>query len=228
MKTIIKTSLLILFISFSFSSFAQFEVLQDVGSGAPLRANPYPDVKGVPFIEDFSPGTIIYSVKDTLRNLPIRFNSYGNMLELQKDGGIFGFSTKEILGFISTLDGKPSLFISGIDIPKVGKDVFVQILVEGEFTIVNHRYKILSEDPSAAYGSQKAKSFQNKNDLYIVTKNGVRPYKSNKKQIQEIFGEKTEKIYEIESSLGFSLKEERDLVRIVSILNDSILSFENK
>jgi hypothetical protein len=222
MKTILKTAIYVALFSLNFVAFAQFEILQDVGSGAPLRANPYPDVKGVPFIEDFSLGSIIYSKKDTLHNIQLRFNSFGNMLEFKKDGNVFGYSSKDIIGFVANVEGKPSVFKSGIDIPKVGKDVFVQVLVEGDFTVVNYRYKVLIDDPGAAYGSQRSKSFQNKNELYIVTPDRVMLFKPKKKQILEIFGNKADKVFEIESNLGLTLKEDRDLVKIVTVLNGAI------
>ena len=219
MKKVI-LSVVTVFCLWSSPSFAQFEVLQDVANpGAPLRANPYREVKGSAYLEDFEPGFIVYTQKDTLKNIPIRFNAYGNMLEYQHKGTAFGLSAKDILGFVLFSNGRPQYFSHGYDLPNLGKDIFVQVLVDGKYTLLNYRYKVLVDDPSAAYGSQRAKMFQYKNDYFIASERGVFPFRTKKKQLAEIFGEDADQIAKFESNSAYDFKNETDIIRLIRQLN---------
>jgi hypothetical protein len=216
-----KISLLALLLCFSvFPLYAQFEVLTDVGNpGAPLKANTYPEVKGTAYIVDFEPGFIVYTKKDTLKNISIRFNAYGNMLEYKHQGVLRGLSTKDILGFVLFSNGRPQYFSHGYDLPNLGKDVFVQVLSDGKYTLLNYRYKIMADDPAAAYGSQRSKMFQNKNDFFIATEKGVFPMKTKRKQFVEIFGEDAAEVNKILSANYYDLKNETDLARVLELIN---------
>lgn len=203
------------------SVFGQVETLQDVSvPGAPLIANPYPEVKGDPYLGDFMQGSILVSKKDTLMNIAVRFNLYGNMLEVNRMGELMGYSGKNIHGFIIDTYKQREIYKSGFDIPKIGKDVFVQILEEGDFTLLKYRYKIITDDPSAAYGSQKSKSFQNKVDFYIAYGEEIHPFKSKKKQLSTVFGDSSERVMGLIGEMNLDLRDEEDMVKLVRVLNN--------
>lgn len=200
--------------------FGQVETLQDVSiPGAPLIANAYPEVKGDPYLGNFMQGSILVSKKDTLTNIAVRFNLYGNMLEVNRMGELMGYSGKNIHGFIIDTYKQREIYKSGFDIPKLGKGVFVQILEEGDFTLLKYRYKIIADDPSAAYGSQKSKSFQNKVDFYIAFEEEIHPFKTKKKQLSSVFGDSTERVLGLIENMNLDLKDEEDMVKLVRALN---------
>jgi hypothetical protein len=212
--------LVFVFCILPFTSFAQFEVLRDVANpGAPLRANPYREVKGSAYLSDFSPGSIIYTKTDTLKNIPIRFNAYGNMLEYQNKGSVFGLSAKDILGFVTFSDGRPLYFSDGYDLPNLGKDIFVQVLVQGNYTLLNYRHKTLIDDPSVSYGSQRAKAFQDKNDYYVFHNGKVTPFVPKKKNLSENFGDVWNQINEMDGLNNLNLRLEEDIIKLITLFN---------
>ena len=208
-------------IVFSFQVLGQVETLQDVSvPGAPLIANSFPEVKGDPYMGDFTQGYILASKKDTIRNIVIRFNLFSNMLEVNRMGELMGYSGKNIHGFILESYGNREVYKSGYDIPKLGKATFVQIMAEGEYTLLKYKYKEILDDPSAAYGSQKSKAFQGKTELFLAYENKVVPFKTKKKQLNLVFGDSTPKVMDLIAKMKLDLRDEADLVKLIIALND--------
>jgi hypothetical protein len=208
-------------IFFTVQVFGQVETLQDFSvPGAPLIANAYPEVKGDPYMGDFSQGAILVSRKDTIRNIAIRFNLYGNMLEVNRMGELMGYSGKNIHGFIFDSFGNREVYKSGFDIPKLGKGTFTQVLTEGDYTLLKYKQKYISDDPSAAYGSQKSKAFQNKTEYFVAHKETVFPFKTNRKQLSAVFGDDTPKVLELIGKMKLDLRDEQDMVKLVQTLNN--------
>lgn len=205
----------------NFLVIGQVETLQDVSvPGAPLIANAYPEVKGDPYLGDFMQGSILVSKKDTLMNIAVRFNLYGNMLEVNRMGELMGYSGKNIHGFIIDTHKQREIYKSGFDIPKIGKDVFVQILEEGDYTLLKYKYKIIADDPSAAYGSQKSKAFQSKVDFFVSQNDVVLPFKSKRKQLAIVFGDDAPKALGLIAKMNLDLRDEDDMVKLIRALNN--------
>lgn len=200
---------------------AQVETLQDVSvPGAPLIANAYPEIKGDPYMADFIPGTILVSKKDTIRNVAIRFNLYSNMLEVNRMGELMGYSGKNIHGFIFESFGTKEVYKSGFDIPKLGKGTFAQVLSEGDYSLLKYKHKYITDDPSAAYGSQKSKAFQLKMEYYVAHKGTVVPFKTKRKQLNSVFGDDTPKALDLIGKMKLDLRDEEDMVKLVKALNN--------
>lgn len=199
----------------------QVETLQDVSSpGAPLIANAFPEVKGNPYMGDFSKGFILTSKKDTIRNIAIRFNLYGNMLEVNRMGELVGYNGKNIHGFIIEPFGAKEIYKSGFDLPKLGKGTFVQVMAEGEYTLLKYKYKYITDDPSAAYGSQKSKAFQNKLEFFVAHREAVMPFKTKRKQLNQVFGNDTPNVIELIGKMNLDLRDEEDMVKLIRALNN--------
>jgi hypothetical protein len=199
---------------------AQLKLLKDgVSGGRPVTANPYAEIKGSAYLLDFEEGSILFSEKDTARNLIIAFNSYDNTLEQKSDGQLVAYVPSKISGFILNPDSNPRIFRSGYAIPKVGANVFVEVLVDGEYSLISHHYKTLGDDMGAAYGSQRSKAFQNVEELYIVIDGQAKLVKSKPKSIQETFGEDTPKVNKLIKDYSLDLKEKSDVIRLIKLLN---------
>lgn len=201
--------------------FGQVETLQDVSvPGAPLIANAFPEIKGDPYMADFTPGTILVSKKDTIRNIAIRFNLYSNMLEVNRMGELMGYSGKNIHGFIFESFGTKEVYKSGFDIPKLGNGTFAQVLSEGNYSLLKYKHKYITDDPSAAYGSQKSKAFQSKTEYFVAHKGTVVPFKTKRKQLNTVFGDETTKVLDLIGKLKLDLRDEEDMVKLVQALNN--------
>lgn len=199
---------------------AQLQVLRDQGTGAPIMANPYAGVKGSPYIGDFDLGTIIFNEKDTASNVMIAFNGYANSLEIKLDGQKFAYSPNKIHGFVIAPDGKPELYRSGFVVPGTGENRFVQVLSDGKYTLIKHKYKTMGDDLSATYGSQNAKTFNPGEELFVAKDGEVKAWKAKDKSLKEIFGEDYPKVTQLVKDNGLFLKDQADVVRLFRMLNN--------
>lgn len=210
----------LVFVGITGTSFAQLQVLRDQATGNPVLANPYPEVKGSPYWAEFDYGKIIFSERDTADNLMIAFNAFNHTLVNSVDRELMAYSPGKITGFILNANSTPQVFVSGFKIPNVGANRFVQVIVDGEYTLVSHKYKKMVDDPGATYGSQRAKSFQNAEDLYLYKNGEPHLWKSKKKQLMEIFGDEYVKVNDLAKSYNLDLREKNDVRRLVLYLNN--------
>lgn len=201
-------------------SIAQLQLLRDQVSGNPVMANPNPDVNGTPYWSEFESGKIIFSEKDTVDNLMIAFNAFNHTLVYQLERELLSYTPGKISGFILQSKSNPQLFRSGYLIPNIGTNRFVEILVDGKYTLVGHKYKKISDDPGAAYGSQRAKSFASVEDLYVYKDGQPFLWRARKKNLVEFFGEEDyQKINKFSSAYNLDLKAKNDIRRLINFLN---------
>lgn len=200
--------------------YAQLQVLRDQGTGAPITANPYAGVKGTPYIGEFALGTIIFNEKDTANNLQIAFNGYANSLEVKVDGQLFAYTPQKILGFIISPEGRPELYRSGFVLPGVGENRFVQILEDGKYTLVKHKYKNMADDLSATYGSQNAKAFTAGEALFVAKDGVVKTWRTKNKNLEDIFGADYPKVSTMIKQNGLNIRDESDVIILIKLLNN--------
>ncbi|MGY6522877.1 MAG: hypothetical protein ACXIUD_14180 [Mongoliitalea sp.] len=220
MKNVVKSLLVgIVFVLLFHTSYAQLSLLRDVSNGMPVMANSFPDVKGSPYWGDFSMGRVIFTEKDTVKNLMVAFNAYSHQLEYRIEGNQLAYTPKMIQGFIVEDQGRQAVFKSGYDIPRVGTNRFVEVMVDGDYTLIEHKYKIMGDDPSAAYGSQRSRMFLNREELYVVKDGVVMPWKTKKKDLEAIFGDDYGRFKKLENEYGFDLKDKSAVRRLILLMN---------
>ncbi|PSL01751.1 hypothetical protein [Cecembia rubra] len=201
-------------------SVAQLQLLRDQVSGNPVMANPNPDVNGTPYWSGFEEGKIIFSEKDTVENLMIAFNAFNHTLVYQVERDLVAYTPGKISGFILQSKSNPQLFRSGYNIPNIGPNRFVEILVDGKYTLVSHKFKRITDDPGAAYGAQRAKAFVNAEDLYVYKEGQPFLWRAKKKNLIEFFGnEGYQKINQFADTYNLDLKAKSDIRRLIHFLN---------
>lgn len=220
MKT---TKLIILFCIcglVSNTSFAQLALMRDTGTGNPIVANPYMEVKGTPYLSDFVAGVLILPDSQRVDNIMISVNGYDNTLEYKLNGMLFAYNPNKLKGFILPgATGQAEEFTSQYLLPNFGEKRFVQVLEEGRYTLVNYRYKVMVDDVSAGYGAQSSKVFQDESMYYIARDGKTFLVKNKSKSLQEIFGDDYAKAENIIKQQKLDIKEGVDLVRLVQSLN---------
>jgi len=216
MKKIIFSLLLLVIANVSFG---QLRVLNDVGSGAPIMKDGFPDVKGDPFFHDFTDGVILSS-KDSLDRYKIRHNAFNNTLEYLYQDKVFAYRPQEIKGFVAIEDGKRVKYTSEYIIPHLKDKAFTKVLAEGDYTLIELNQKIIVDDPDAPYGANKPKVFQPRVSHYIVKDHEVLPFSHKKKALKEIFGEDLPKVKAIETDSNLNLKNPDHVRVLLSLLNN--------
>jgi hypothetical protein len=218
---------LIIAVSFAFLipfySKAQLSVLRDNGTGNPILANPFKEVKGTQYAEDFKIGTLLLPNGQKVENLMIALNAYENTVEYKWEANLFAYTADKLAGFNYFSDsGELVEFTSEFVIPTLGKKRFLKIAEKGKYTLLVHQYKIMVDDINGAYGTQRAKVFQNQEEFFLVKDGVVFLLKNKKKDLGRIFGEDLNDFNAILKKQKLNLKNEADVRKLVRQLNQKI------
>lgn len=202
------------------TSFAQLALMRDTGTGNPIVANPYIEVKGTPYLSDFVAGVLILPDSQRVDNIMISVNGYDNTLEYKLNGMLFAYNPNKLKGFILPgATGQAEAFTSQYLLPNFGEKRFVQVLEEGRYTLVNYRYKVMVDDVSAGYGAQSSKVFQDESMYYIARDGKTFVVKNKSKSLQEIFGDDYGKAEGIINLHDLDIKNDVDLLFLLKTLN---------
>ncbi|GMQ29340.1 hypothetical protein [Algoriphagus confluentis] len=199
---------------------AQLTVLRDTGTGSPIMTNPYQEVKGSQYIEDFRTGNLLLPNGQTVEGLSIALNGYDNTLEYKMSGSLFAYSADKLAGFAYINDkGEMAEYTSEFVLPTLSQKRFIRVLEKGEYSLYSHDYKIMTNDVGATYGAQASKVFQTLQDIFVAKDGEIYLFKNKKKDLEKIFGEDYEKVAALEKSLNLNLKETNDIRLLIRALN---------
>ncbi|MHA8073775.1 hypothetical protein ACRZ9O_04510 [Aquirufa sp. HETE-40SA] len=215
---------LILFILLGVSpivSYGQMAILRDNGTGMPITANPYIGVKGSAYLEDFKKGVLYLNNGLKVEGLQIALNAYSNNLEYKIDGGQFSYGPDKLSKFTysSSSSGELIEFTSEYEVPTIKKKRFVQVIEKGKYSLLFHPYKVMTDDPSATYGAQAAKVFQDEQDVFVAIDGKVYLLKNKEKILKEVFGTDAEKAIAFIKTQKVNFKEMNELKALIQELN---------
>ncbi len=200
-------------------SLAQLALLRDNGTGLPITANPYGGVKGSAYLEDFKKGILYLKTGQKVEGLYVALNSYNSTLEYKLEGGLFAYTPDKLVGFSIPVDGGSKEFTSEYVLPTLKVHRFVQVLEKGKYTLLFHPYKIMTEDPSATYGAQASKVFQDYEEFFVAVDGKVFLLKNKEKDLKEAFGSDFEKVQTIIKSQKVNFKVAEELKNLIRQLN---------
>jgi hypothetical protein len=213
-------SLLVFALSASMELHAQLAILRDNGTGNPITANPYREVKGTQYLDDFRPGIIYLPDGQTVEGLPIALNGYENALEYKIEDRLYSYAPEKLKGFLYVNgSGEKMVFTSEFTIPTLSKKRFLQVLERGRYQLLLHSYKIMTDDVTATYGAQAAKVFQNQEEFFIVRDNQVALLKNKQKDLQAAFGEDFVKVSTLIKEQKINFKNKEDVKSLIRQLN---------
>jgi hypothetical protein len=202
------------------TSYGQMAILRDNGTGIPITANPYIGVKGSAYLEDFKKGVLYLNNGLKVEGLQIALNAYSNNLEYKIDGGQFSYGPDKLTKFTySSSSGELIEFTSEYEVPTIKKKRFVQIVEKGKYSLLYHPYKVMTDDPSATYGAQAAKVFQDEQDIFVAVDEKVYLLKNKEKVLKEVFGSDAEKAIAFIKSQKVNFKEMNELKALIQELN---------
>lgn len=202
-------------------SLAQLAVLRDNGTGNPILSNPYREVKGSPYFDDFKLGVLLLPNGQRVEGLQIALNGYENTLEYKLEGSLFAYTPDKLAGFsYSAANGEQVVFTSEYTIPTLSKRRFLRVLERGKYTLLLHQYKLMMDDVTATYGAQAAKAFQNQEEFFVAKEDKILLLRGKSKDIQEIFGEDAEKASSIIKNQKLNLKNQPDVIALIKQVNE--------
>jgi hypothetical protein len=220
MKKLLALSLFLGFL-LPMSSFAQMALLRDNGTGMPITANPYLGVKGSAYFDEFNKGIIYLATGQKVEGLPIALNAYGNTLEYKLEGKLFAYTPDKVTGFSYAPEAGGSEYTSAYVVPTLKTRRFLKVLEKGTYTLLFHGYKIMTDDPSATYGAQASKVFQDQEEFFVVVNDKVMLMKNKEKDLQQIFGTELAKATAFIKSERIDFKKSGDLQDLIRYMNQN-------
>ena len=203
------------------SSFAQMTLLRDNGTGMPITANPFAGVKGSPYFDEFKKGIIYLATGQKVEGLSIALNAYSNTLEYKLEGGLFAYTPEKVTGFSYPPEAGGSEYTSAYVVPTLKSKRFLKIVEKGTYTLLYHAYKTMTDDPSATYGAQASKVFQDQEEFFVVVNEKVMLMKNKEKDLQQIFGADLAKATAFIKSERIDFKKSGDLQSLIRHMNQN-------
>ena len=201
------------------SSFAQMTLLRDNGTGMPITANPFAGVKGSPYFDEFKKGIIYLATGQKVEGLSIALNAYSNTLEYKLEGGLFAYTPEKVTGFSYPPEAGGSEYTSAYVVPTLKSKRFLKIVEKGRYTLLYHAYKTMTDDPSATYGAQASKVFQDQEEFFVVVNEKVMLMKNKEKDLQQIFGADLAKATAFIKSERIDFKKSEGLQALIRYMN---------
>ena len=203
------------------SSFAQMTLLRDNGTGMPITADPFLGVKGSPYFDEFKKGIIYLATGQKVEGLSIALNAYSNTLEYKLEGGLFAYTPEKVTGFSYPPEVGGSEYTSAYVVPTLKSKRFLKIVEKGTYTLLYHAYKTMTDDPSATYGAQASKVFQDQQEFFVVVNEKVMLMKNKEKDLQQIFGTDLTKATAFIKSERIDFKKSEDLQALIRHMNQN-------
>lgn len=185
----------------------------------PITANPYLGVKGSAYFDEFNKGIIYLATGQKVEGLFIALNAYSNTLEYKLEGKLFAYTPEKLTGFSYPSELGGSEYTSAYIVPTLKTRRFLKILEKGTYTLLFHGYKTMTDDPSATYGAQASKVFQDQEEFFVVVNEKVMLMKNKEKELQQIFGTELAKATAFIKSERIDFKKSEDLKTLIRHMN---------
>lgn len=178
-------------------------------------------VKGSPYFDEFKKGIIYLATGQKVEGLNVAVNAYSNTLEYKLEGGLFAYTPDKVTGFSYPADQGGIEYTTEYVVPTLKTKRFVRVLEKGKYTLLFHAYKIMTDDPSATYGAQAAKVFQDQQEFFVVVNDKVMLMKNKEKDLQQIFGADASKATAFIKSQRTDFKSPEGLQALIRHMNQN-------
>jgi hypothetical protein len=224
----VRVVVIILMVGFSgMISVAQISNIPGVGNEV-LRLKKYEDITGSPYLyTDWKSGTVIDKNGKSYPNALIKYDAYGDAVELNQEGTVMILNNELyqtfVLNFADNTTNKVTkqMFRSGYtQIPGFGAKAYFEVLSEGAVMALK-RYDIkFVEEVVNSYGTATAtKRFQRTDRYFLLKDNKAVEFKLNSKSILGALGDKQAELDKYIAKEKLKLKTEDDLKKLMAYYN---------
>jgi len=177
--------------------------------------------EGSPYLtEEFTEATIVSSENQVFKNVPLRYNVYNDLFEVQLDEGIFNLKPG---GTVSKVNIQGHNFIyATYDYQSVEGEGYLQLVIEGQYTLFKqHRIIFKEAEPAQPYQEAKPAMFQVRDPLFYVAYGDNQPvFIRNKKSLQDMAGARERALNNFIKDNRLKIRNEDDMVKVVEFLNE--------
>jgi hypothetical protein len=194
--------------------------IRDV-TGRPSSGLADADVEGSPFLNnDFEMGRVVFTNGKMSRDVYLKFDMLNNKLLFLRDGMTLEFVDPIRDFYLQHNENDKSGVVFRGDFPPIDKNTtstFYELLVDGKITLLNYRYKIMSEYKE--YSMTKKKQYVEQSQLYAALPgNKIIRIKKDRKFLMKVMPEYAERIKSITENL--KLKDDESVITLFEELNN--------
>jgi hypothetical protein len=221
-KRISLTAFLAVFMAFS--AYAQMITIPD-NAGAPIRERKYAGVEGSPYLfDDWLKGDITLTDDKVKEDVPIRYNSHLDQVEIVNNGQRLALNPGAIKGFtIYSYNENGNRithqFRNGFNLDSYSKNDFFQVLYDGENKLLVKLKNQLIEGANNSYGASMGDRFDTSKKYYLVKEDGtVHNVKLRRRDLKKAFPEKVQEMKAFQREQGADLGSEVGVITFLSYL----------
>lgn len=215
------------------SSFGQISNVAGIG-GKPIMVQRYSKVQGSPYYfggDKWYNATIYLANGQEMNNISVRYNSFADELEYERDGKILVVDNYNIKGFDFTVrdeitgDRVKYEFRNGFSVPgEIKPTEFYNVIYSGgEISLLEKIYVIESTVTPAAYGESSYTKFVPVDKMILIMSDQVSDFKNRKKSFYDISPSNKGKIKAYIKKMDINLRNQQDIVHLLTYIEKDLL-----
>lgn len=194
--------------------------IRDV-TGKPSSGLSSVDIEGTPFLNsDFEMGRVVFTNGKMSKDVNLKFDMLNNRLLFLRDGVTLEFVEPVRDFYLQHIENDKSGVVFRGNFPPIDKNTtstFYELLVDGKITLLNYRYKTMSEYKE--YSMIQKKQYVEHSQLYAVLPgNKIIRIKKDRKFLMKAMPDYAEKIKSITENL--KIKDNESVITLFEELNN--------
>ncbi|MBN1387773.1 MAG: hypothetical protein JW965_04955 [Bacteroidales bacterium] len=176
--------------------------------------------EGSPYMdEEFTEATIVSSENQVFNKVPLRYNVYYDLFEVQLDEGVFNLKRGGVVAKVS-LQGHDFVYTT-YDYQSTEGEGYLELIIEGRYKLYKQHQIVFKEaEPAQPYQEAKPAMFQERDPLFYIAFNDNRPvFIKNKSNLMEIAGDNEKALKDFIKDNRIKIRDEEDIVKVVEYLN---------
>ncbi|MEA1888118.1 MAG: hypothetical protein U9N72_13010 [Bacteroidota bacterium] len=176
--------------------------------------------EGSPYMnEEFQEATITSSEDLVFENVPIRYNVYYDLFEVELEEGIYNLRRGGIVSKVNLEDHR--FIYSTYDYLSSEGEGYLELVMEGEYTLYKKHQVVFKEaEPAQPYQEAKPARFEGRDPLfYIAHGDNQSVFIRNRRSFLDIAGEKGKALKDFIKDERLRIKNEEDMLKAVEYLN---------
>jgi len=177
--------------------------------------------EGSPYMdEEFIEATIKSSDNQAYEKVPLRYNIYYDLFEVQIEDAVYNLKRGGIVAEVS-FPGH-SFIYSRYEYLSTEGEGYLELVEKGTYTLYKKYQVVFKEaEPAQPYQEKKPAMFEKRDPLFYVAYGDNKPvYIRNKKGLLDIAGDNEKALNNFIKDNRIKIRDEADMVRVVEFLNN--------
>ena len=189
-------------------------------TGKPSSGLTGTDIEGSPFLSDsFETGRVLFTTGKMSKDVSLKFDMLNNRLLFLRDGIMLEFVDSVKVFYLQHNENNNSGIVFQSNFPPIDKNTkatFYELVVDGKISLLNYRYKIVSDYKE--YSMIKKKLYVEQSQFYAVLPgNKIIRIKKDRKFLMKAMPDYSEKIKSLTGNL--KLTSDDSLITLFEELN---------